>query len=200
MNGRVDLDEVGDSETITLTLNVSGASVELEDEHRRGGPQDQLEGKVQALPPTTAAGTFMVAGQLVTTDASTRLFNGDAAAQFGNLTIGQRVHVAGHLNGSALLASVIQIQGPSNPGNGHPGNGNPNNPIAGSTVQLDGPMGGLKGACPFLTFGVKGTTVFTSGATVFTPACSTFTSGDKVTVAGVVTANGSVTATSVAKQ
>ena len=81
MNGRVDLDEVGDSETITLTLTVNGASVELEDEHRRGGPQDQLEGKVQALPPTTAAGTFMVAGQLVATDANTRLFIGGASAQ-----------------------------------------------------------------------------------------------------------------------
>jgi len=200
MNGDVDLDDVGDSETITLTLTVNGASVDLDEEHRRGGAQDQLEGKVQALPPTTAAGTFMVAGQLVTTDANTHFFIGGASAQFANLTIGQRVHVAGHVSGNALLASTIQIQGPDNPGNGNPGNGNPNNPIAGSTVQLDGPMGGLKGACPFLTFGVKGTTVFTSGTTVFTPACSTFKSGDKVTVAGVVTANGSVTATTVAKQ
>src|SRR5262249_38708934 len=130
-----------------------------------------------------------------TTDANTQLLIGGSSAHFSDLTIGQRVHVAGHLNGNALLASVIQLQGPSNPSNG-----NPNNPVAGSTVHLNGPMGGLKGACPFLTFGVKGTTIFTNGTPAFTPACSTFKSGDKVTVAGIVTANGDVTATTVAKQ
>ncbi len=193
MNGQVDLDEVGDSETITLTLTVNGASVDLEDEHRRGGPQDQLEGKIQALPPTTAAGTFTVAGQLVMTDANTRLFIGGVAAQFSNLTLGQRVHVSGHVNGNGLLAATIQIQGPNN----NPGN---NNPIAGSAVQVDGPMGGLKGTCPSVQFGVKGTSIVTDASTVFTPTCSTFKSGDKVSVSGIVQANGSVKATTVTRQ
>ena len=260
MNGRVDLDEVGDSETITLTLTVSGASVELEDEHRRGGPQDQLEGKIQALPPTTAAGTFMVAGQLVMTDANTRLFIGGTAAQFSNLTLGQRVHVSGHVSGNSLLATTIQIQGPNttNPGdnNGNQGdqddsasiegvlssmNGpSPNltllvggttvitngatevrrkgdvqtlgalttgmtlhvegvrqsnasllarmiqikDDAAGGAFEIDGSMGGLKGACPAVTFGVNGFSIFTDGSTVFTPACSTFKSGTKVSVKG----------------
>jgi len=111
MNGDIDLDEVDDSENITLTLTVNGASVELNEEHRRGGRQDQLEGKIQSLPPTTAAGTFMVAGQLVTTDANTRFFVGGSSAQFANLTVGQRVHVSGHFNGTSLLATTIQIQG-----------------------------------------------------------------------------------------
>ncbi|HKW01464.1 MAG TPA: DUF5666 domain-containing protein [Vicinamibacterales bacterium] len=193
MNGQVDLPDVGDTETITLTLTVNGASIELEDEHRRGGPEDQLEGKVQSLPPATAAGTFMVAGQLVVTDANTRLFNGGASALFSSLTVGQRVHVSGHLNGTSLLASTIQIQGPNN-------NSGNNNPVAGTAAQLDGPMGGVKGSCPNLTFGVKGTTVFTGGSTVFTPACSTFKSGDKVTVIGVVLVDGSVSASTVTKQ
>jgi hypothetical protein len=193
MNGQVDLSDVGDTETITLTLTVNGASIELEDEHRRGGPEDQLEGKVQSLPPSTAAGTFLVAGQLVATDANTRLFIGGASALFSNLTVGQRVHVSGHLSGNSLLASTIQLQGPNN----NPGN---NNPVAGTTVRLDGSMGGLKGSCPNLTFGVKGTTVFTGGSTVFAPACSTFKSGDKVTVTGIALADGSVTAGTVTKQ
>ena len=276
MNGRVDLDQVGDSETITLTLTVSGASVELEDEHRRGGPQDQLEGKIQALPPTTAPGTFMVAGQLVVTDATTNLFIGGTAVPFSSLTLGQRVHVSGHVSGSSLLATTIQIQGPSptNPGddNGNQGGqddsasiegvlssmgGPPPNltllvggttvitngatevqrkgdvqtlgaltigmtlhvegvrqsnasilarkiqikdDAAGGAFEIEGSMGGLKGACPAVTFGVNGFSIFTDGSTVFTPACSTFKSGTKVSVKGLVQSNGSVKATSVAKQ
>ena len=193
MNGDVDLDDVADAENITLTLTVSGGSVELDEEHRRGGHQDQLEGRIQALPPTTAAGTFMVAGQLVSTDANTKLFIGGASVPFSSLTLGQRVHVSGKVSGNTLLASTIQIQGPNN-------NSSNNNPAPGSPAALDGPMGGLKGTCPFLTFGVKGTTVFTDGTTVFSPACSTFKSGDKVTVGGVVLSDGSVKATTVSKQ
>lgn len=276
MNGRVDLSAVDDSETITLTLTVSGGSVELEDEHRRGGPQDQLEGKVQALPPTTAAGTFMVAGQLVVTDANTNLFIGGTTVQFSSLTLGQRVHVSGHASGSSLLATTIQIQGPNatSPGdnNGNQGNqddsasiegalssmsGPPPNltllvggttvittgttevrrkgdvqtlgalatgmtlhvegvrqsnasilarmiqikdDAAGSAFEIEGSMGGLKGACPVVTFGVNGFSIFTDGSTVFTPACSTLKSGTKVSVKGLVQSNGSVKATSVTKQ
>jgi hypothetical protein len=276
MNGQVDLSGVDNSETITLTLTVNGGSVELEDEHRRGGPQDQLEGKVQALPPTTAAGTFMVAGQLVVTDASTNLFIAGTAVQFSSLTLGQRVHVSGHLNGSSLLATTIQIQGPNttspDDNNGNQGNqddsasiegvlssksGAPPNltllvggtivitngstevrrkgdvqtlgaltagmtlhvegvrqsnasilarmiqikdDATGGAFEIEGSMGGLKGACPALTFGVNGFSIFTDASTVFTPACSTFKSGTKVSVKGVVQSNGSVKATSVTKQ
>jgi hypothetical protein len=276
MNGQVDLSAVDNSETITLTLTVNGGSVELEDEHRRGGPQDQLEGKVQALPPTTAAGTFMVAGQLVVTDASTNLFIGGTAVQFSSLTLGQRVHVSGHLNGSSLLATTIQIQGPNttspDDNNGNQGNqddsasiegvlssksGAPPNltllvggtivitngstevrrkgdvqtlgaltagmtlhvegvrqsnasilarmiqikdDATGGAFEIEGSMGGLKGACPALTFGVNGFSIFTDGSTVFTPACSTFKSGTKVSVKGVVQPDGSVRAASVTKQ
>lgn len=276
MNGRVDLDDVGDSETITLTLTVSGASVELQDEHRRGGPQDQLEGKIQALPPTTASGTFMAAGQLVMTDANTRFFVGGTAVQFSNLTLGQRVHVSGHVNGNSLVATTIQIQGPNatTPGDDNGNQGDQDNSasiegvlafingpspnlillVGGTTVitngatevrrkgdvqtlaalttgmtlhvegirqsnasllarmiqikddatggafEIEGSMGGLKGTCPAMTFGVNGFSIFTDASTVFTPACSTFKSGTKVSVKGVVQSNGSVKATSVTKQ
>jgi hypothetical protein len=276
MNGRVDLDEVGDSETITLTLTVSGASVELQDEHRRGGPQDQLEGKIQALPPTTASGTFMAAGQLVMTDSNTRFFVGGTAVQFSNLTLGQRVHVSGHVSGNNLVATTIQIQGPNatTPGDNNGNQGDQDNSasiegvlafingpspnlillVGGTTVitngatevrrkgdvqtlaalttgmtlhvegirqsnasllarmiqikddatggafEIEGSMGGLKGTCPAMTFGVNGFSIFTDASTVFTPACSTFKSGTKVSVKGVVQTNGSVKATSVTKQ
>lgn len=277
-NGQVDLSDVDDKETITLTLTVNGASVELEDEHRRGGPEDQLEGKIQALPPTTPAGTFMVAGQIVTTDGNTRLFIGGTSVQFSSLTLGQRVHVAGHFSGNNLLANVIQIQGPNDspspPNNGNNGN-NPDDSasidgvlasigggpapnltlnVGGTTVttnastdvrrkgdvqplsvlvvgmtlhvegarqsngsiiarmiqikddatggqfQIEGSMGGLKGTCPSVQFGVNGFSIFTDGSTAFAPACSTFKSGTKVFVQGVVQADGSVKATTVSKQ
>jgi len=95
------------------------------------------------------------------------------------------LHVEGvrQSNGS-IVARMIQI----------------NDDAAGGAFEIEGSMGGLKGACPAVTFGVNGFSIFTDGSTVFTPGCSTFKSGTKVSVKGVVQSDGSVKATSVTKQ
>ena len=187
VNGEVDLDSVEPTETITLVLTMDGAAIDVDTEHRHGGSQEQLEGKVQSLPPTTAAGTFIVAGQTVMTDANT-VFSagGGTAVSFANLVIGTRVHVRGHMNGSALLATKVEIQ--SGAGNN------------GGLVQISGSMGGLKGTCPSIQFVLNGSSIFTDATTVFTSACSTLKSGTKVTVNGVTQADGTVKATMVVAQ
>jgi hypothetical protein len=52
----------------------------------------------------------MVSGSLVTTDATTTFFLNGQAASFAALVVGQRVHVKGQMNGSALAARSILIQ------------------------------------------------------------------------------------------
>jgi hypothetical protein len=95
------------------------------------------------------------------------------------------LHVEGiRQSNASLLARMIQIK----------------DDATGGAFEIEGSMGGLKGTCPAMTFGVNGFSIFTDASTVFTPACSTFKSGTKVSVKGVVQSNGSVKATSVTKQ
>jgi hypothetical protein len=55
----------------------------------------QLEGRVESLPPTTAPNTLVVFGKTVKTDSGTRFEQGGAAKSFADVLIGMRVHVEG---------------------------------------------------------------------------------------------------------
>ena len=70
----------------------------------------------------------------------------------------------------------------------------------GAEFEIEGSVGGLKGSCPTVTFGVNGFSVATTAATTFTPACADLKSGNKVKVRGVTQADGSVRATTVTRQ
>lgn len=154
VNSDVDLTSVEPTETITLVLTMTGTSIDVDTEGRHGGSQDQLEGLVQSLPPTTAAGTFVVAGQTVLTDANTAFTNNGAAASFANLAIGTRVHVSGRSNGNGLLASTVTIQSGANGTGGQD-----------DSASIDGPLTSISGTSPNLTLVVGGTIVTTSAST-----------------------------------
>jgi hypothetical protein len=69
---------------------------------------------------------------------------------------------------------------------------------AGGEFEIEGSVGGLKGTCPSVTFGVNGFNVSTNAGTDFIGGeCSALKSGTKVTVKGTRRADGSVLATSV---
>ena len=70
----------------------------------------------------------------------------------------------------------------------------------GAEFEIEGSVGGLKGTCPTVTFGVNGFNVATTASTTFTPACGDLKSGNKVKVRGITQADGSVRATSVTRQ
>jgi hypothetical protein len=156
VNSDVDLTSVEPTETITLVLTMTGTSIDLDTEGRHGGSQDQLEGLVQSLPPTTAAGSFVVVGQTVLTDANTAFTNNGAPASFASLAIGTRVHVSGRSNGSGLLASTVMIQSGAND-NGGQGQD--------TSASIDGLLTSIAGTAPNLTLIVGGTTVTTSAST-----------------------------------
>lgn len=110
VDATTELSGVQPTETITIAVSVTSTSATIESVSRSGGGAEQLEGRVEALPPTTAAGALMVAGRTVTTDAETRILSGNMTLDFTVLAIGQRVHVKGTSSGTSLLAGVIDIQ------------------------------------------------------------------------------------------
>jgi hypothetical protein len=339
VSGAVAVADVQRDESISMTLSVSSGAVEIDTLQRTAGDAAQLEGRVESLPPTTAAGTLVVAGKTVTTASDTTFTLDGAPSSFNALAIGQRVHVAGKPAGAAIAARSIAMQNTNvdlpvivngtvqalsgtasaflftvdgrlikgdaateffggsvfaNLANGarvevkglqrdgfvyatriHV-NVETTPPqddsasveglltsksgsaptltlvIAGTTVkttattevrrkgdvqdlsvlalnmtihaegtrqadgsivarmlqikddatggafEISGSVGGLKGSCPSISFGVNGYDVTADGATTFTPSCSSIKSGTKVTVKGVVQAGGGVKATSVA--
>lgn len=110
VDSSVPLAQVRPAETVSLVVSVTGASVSVDSEIRSTASSQQLEGRVESLPPTTAANTLVVAGKTVKTDSSTRFEQGGATKSFADLLIGMRVHVEGTAAASDLAASLIRIQ------------------------------------------------------------------------------------------
>lgn len=110
VNSELDLDPVQSTEDIDIEVGLDGSSVVLESERRSLGSEVQVEGRVESLPPTTAAGALVVAGQLITTTVDTRYYLRGSPATFADLAIGVRVHVKGQPDASSLVASAIDIQ------------------------------------------------------------------------------------------
>jgi hypothetical protein len=110
VNASVELGGVQSTETIDVEVSVTPTSATIESVSRSTGSAEQLEGRVESLPPTMADGALLVAGRTVTTDDDTRILSGNQELEFDSLAIGQRVHVKGTTSGTSLLASVIDIQ------------------------------------------------------------------------------------------
>jgi uncharacterized protein DUF5666 len=97
-------------QTVEITVALTSTTADVESDRRALGQEIQLEGRVESLPPTTAAGSLTVSGRSVTTDGATTVFLNGQAASFAALAIGQRVHVKGQMSGAALAARTIEIQ------------------------------------------------------------------------------------------
>jgi len=110
LNAGLGMPGVRNDERIAVTVSLIGSTAVLESQARSSGSEEQLEGRVESLPPTVAPLTLVVAGRTVTTNATTQFFLGGSSATFSSLAIGQRVHVKGTTSGPALAASVVQIQ------------------------------------------------------------------------------------------
>lgn len=104
------VNEVKPSETISLVVNVTTTAVVVESQLRSVGGEEQVEGRVESLPPTMPARTLKVAGRTIATDDRTTIRDPNEPRSFSDLEIGQRVHVKGGSSGSSLLATSIVIQ------------------------------------------------------------------------------------------
>lgn len=110
VDATVRVTQVLPSQTVTLSFNVEGTAVVVEAESRSTSSQEELEGRIESLPPTMPDGSLKVAGKTVKTQAGTRIELGGSAKTFADLLIGMRVHVTGTPQGSEVVASSIRIQ------------------------------------------------------------------------------------------
>jgi hypothetical protein len=162
VDSTLSLDPVGADETVNITVSVSGSSVTLESEARSTGREEQLEGRIESLPPSTPAGTLVVAGRTVTTNAGTLFILHGGSASFSDLAAGERVHVKGQTTAGTLLAQSIDIQ---NTKTDLPGDDDDEDGGQDSSASIEGPLTAKSGSAPALTLTVSGTTVRTSADT-----------------------------------
>jgi hypothetical protein len=144
-----------------------------------------IHGTLNAMSGAKPALVLTVGTTTVRTSASTEVKRRGDVQTLDALKVGQSLHVVGvRQSDGSLDARKIEI----------------NDDATGGEFEIEGSVGGLKGACPTVQFSVNGFSVTTSAATVFEGgACSSLKSGDKVTVKGLKQADGSVSATSVKK-
>jgi hypothetical protein len=147
----ISLIELQAGQTIELTVTVSDTSATVESDRRSLGREEQVEGRVESLPPTTAALSLVVAGRTVTTDGNTTFYLAGAPVSFSSLEIGQRVHVKGQTNAGTLLARTIDIQ-------------NTNTTIG---VNLNGTVSAFTGTAAAFQFQVDGRLVKGDALTEF---------------------------------
>jgi hypothetical protein len=152
------------------------------------GQQDDsasIEGTLTSLGGAIPNLQLVVAGVKVRTSASTDVQRRGDKQDLSTIKLGQTLHVIGvRQTDGSIDARQIQIKDDATNGQ----------------FEIEGSVGGLKGSCPSLTFGVNGYSIATNGSTTFSGgACSSLKSGDKVTVDGVKQADGSVVATTVKK-
>jgi hypothetical protein len=182
INAGLGVPGVRNSERIAVTVSLSGTTAVLESQTRSAGSEEQLEGRIESLPPTTPALTLIVAGRTVTATASTVVRHGETASDFSALAIGQRVHVKGVASGTSLVANEIKIQ-------------NTNVDIP---VELNGTVLGFTGVAGSFQFTIDGRLVMADATTTFfgNSAFSDLANGRRAVVKGLQR-DGFVLATSI---
>jgi hypothetical protein len=151
-------------------------------------PQDtsaSIRGILNSIGGTKPALLLIVGTTTVRTSSGTEVKRRGDVQTLDTLKLGQTLHVVGdRQSDGSINARLIEID----------------DDATGGEFEIEGSLGGLKGTCPAVQFGVNGFSVTTSASTTFEGgACSTLKSGDKVTVKGLKQADGSVAATSVKK-
>jgi hypothetical protein len=151
-------------------------------------PQDSsasIEGTLTTMGGTRPSLVLTIAGTTVRTSASTEVQRRGDVQDLSVLQIGMTIHVVGdRRTDGSIDARRLQIK----------------DDATGAEFEIEGSVGGLKGTCPTVAFGVNGFNVATTASTTFAPACGELKSGNKVKVKGVTQADGSVRATSVTRQ
>jgi hypothetical protein len=145
LSARLSNVQAGESVTIEVSL---GETAVIESERRSLGPEEQLEGRVEAIPPDTAPLTIVVAGRTVVTNATTLFYLRGSASSFDAITVGARVHVKGQPSGDTLVARLVNIQNPGLEG-----------------TDFEGVISAKTGTAPDLTLTIGSLTVLTNADT-----------------------------------
>jgi hypothetical protein len=178
------LDAVADNDHVQIGVTLSGTTVMLDTQQRTGSDHAaEAEGRVDSIDP--GARQLVVHGGVIQVAVDAAIRRGDAPIGFAELKVGDRVHVRGVQNGTAIRASEVIAQSQTS---------TPADPV----VSMKGVISGIIGACPSLSLSVGGTSVQTSASTTFSAkSCSDIVSGDTAGVVGTKRSDGTVSATAV---
>ncbi len=151
-------------------------------------PEDtsaSIEGTLKTIGGSIPSLVLTVNTTTVRTSSSTTVKRRGDFQSLDTLKVGQTLHVIGtRRSDGSIDARLIEID----------------DDATGGEVEIEGSVGGLKGTCPSVAFGLNGYSIATTGSTTFDgAACSTIKNGDKVDVKGTKQADGSVLATKVEK-
>jgi len=212
VDAHLTLTDVAERSSITIVVLVNGTTAQLDNGNRQG-PNNEIE--LEGPVTSKSASTITVNGVMVEVTLATKIERGETTITLAGINVGDRVEVKGTRSGTtatSIAATKIEVTaqaaGPANP----PGPGNDNDDddhddndngtVPGARVEVDGAItGAIGGACPGLTFTVRGTTVATNGSTeVKDTTCAALRIGHNVEVKGTRQANLSVLATRVERQ
>ena len=151
-------------------------------------PQDtsaSIHGVLESIGGIKPTLVLLVDTTTVRTTSGTEVKRRGDVQTLDTLQLGQSLHVIGVRQADGSLdARLIEID----------------DDATGGAFEIEGSLGGLKGTCPAVQFGVNGFSIVTSASTTFEgAACTALKGGDKVTVKGVRQADGSVAATKVTR-
>lgn len=208
VNVSVNISPVQGTETISITVKISGEKAEIESEAHDNHGEAELHGIVSALSGTSATFDFNVGGMKVRGDAQTTFFgDGNKADTFSKLRNGARVEVKGLTQDGFVYAQRIHINGGNSgddpadhdanddddddpPGDDH-GNGQHDDDNQAGEAEASGTISGITTGCPNITFSVGGSSVATSKSTEFKgAACTALKNGDRVKVEGTRQSSG----------
>jgi hypothetical protein len=200
-----------DGVLLTFAALVGGARVEVKGEMRDGfvfavrihvngpmePPQDDsasVEGVLDALTGTAPDLTLSLLTKFgtvtVTTTVDTIVQRRGDVQPLAAVAVGQTIHAVGVRQTDGTLAAMkLQIKDDATDGR----------------FTIEGSLGGLKGTCPAISFGVNGYSIFTTAAdpVEYLPAgtaCGDLKSGMKIEVGGVRQAGGTVLASKVTRK
>jgi hypothetical protein len=178
-SGSVDLNDVGQSQSISINVVVNGPSVEVESESRITGSEAQLEGKIASTD--YPARKLVVGTTVVNVPQGVEITNGYRLLELTDLIVGARVHVKGTKAGDAITASRILAQ-----------------QTGLDTVTINGVVSDLAGTCPDATFRFGSTAIAVNRSTIFVQgSCAQIQNLLPVEVKGLRRPDGSVLATQV---
>jgi hypothetical protein len=179
VNGEVEIEDVGEHETIQIEVHASGGEVEIESEEREGGSESQLEGKIASV--NAGAHTFRIGDTSVIVPGSASITDGFRALDFSDLVVGARVHVKGSKSGSTITATRILVQQSTL-----------------EKVNASGTATDFGGACPNRTFKIGSQAIAVNDSTIFVHGgCGDLANGMNVDVKGLRRPDGSILGTQV---
>jgi len=181
IDARSQIRDVADHEVVHVVVHVSGSDATLTITSRESRNQVELEGLIASI--NAGARTLVVNGTTVNVPGDAIIRHGDRPIAFGDLQLGQRVHVRGTMNGQVLQATEVKVQ-------------DENAGEDAGEAEVSGLVSGLTGSCPSLTLMVGSTKVTTDASTRFEPGtCTQVANGLQAEAKGTRQSDGSIRAT-----